>query len=58
VDGGVIRSIIRKKPLWILSPPKHLKEVELIAAGKVVLLVIAALLPIVNPLSSARYFSP
>jgi multiple antibiotic resistance protein len=31
-------------------------KVELIAAGKVVLLVIAALLPIVNPLSSAPIF--
>jgi small neutral amino acid transporter SnatA (MarC family) len=31
-------------------------EVQLIAAGKVVLLVIAALLPIVNPLSSAPIF--
>jgi hypothetical protein len=31
-----------KKPLRILSPPKHHKEVELIATGKVVLLVIAA----------------
>ena len=31
-------------------------EAQLIAAGKVVLLVIAALLPIVNPLSSAPIF--
>jgi len=31
-------------------------EVQLVAAGKVVLLVIAALLPIVNPLSSAPIF--
>jgi multiple antibiotic resistance protein len=45
-----------KKLFQILSLPEHHMALQLIAAGKVVLLAIAALLPIVNPLGNAPIF--
>jgi Enoyl-(Acyl carrier protein) reductase len=45
VDGGVIRSIIGKKSVFFL--PEYHVELQLSAVARVVLFVIAALLPVV-----------